>query len=96
LLIGGSMHIYSGPFSSLKKASKVDKSVKNFATAVDHEYRYHINIAIVGVDALLKQLEQTGFGSEAACYAGCAAVSGKVNKLFDSILQQTQAKELGK
>jgi RHS repeat-associated protein len=54
LKIGGTMHIYSGPFGALKKTSKTDKSVTNALTAVKHEYNYHIYPGIAAIDSLIK------------------------------------------
>lgn len=92
LLINGSLYYFNGPFGSIKKKT-VDPTVKNAATAVAHEYNYHINPAIDAVAPLLKALESKGFNSESECQAECSSVAKAVNAAFSSMLKQTQDAE---
>jgi RHS repeat-associated protein len=95
LMINGSLYYFNGPFGSIKKKT-VDPTVKDAATAIAHEYNYHINPAIDAVAPLLKALESKGFNSEGQCQAECSNVAKAVNAAFGSMLKQTQDAENSK
>lgn len=92
LWLMGEMAYHNGPFGAINQ-TPVDLSVTNKATAIAHEYSYHIDKAVAAVDSLLKGLESTGFNTPEACVAACNATSVKVNALFLKTLKETQAAE---
>ena len=95
LMINGTIYYFNGPFWSINKKT-IDPTVKDAATAIAHEYNYHINPAINGIAPLLKALESKGFNSEGECRLECSNVAKTVNAAFASMLKQTQDAENSK
>ncbi|HET9210780.1 MAG TPA: RHS repeat-associated core domain-containing protein, partial [Thermoanaerobaculia bacterium] len=95
LLLTGRIYYFNGPFGKIHKTT-VDPTVKDKATAIAHEYNYHINVAIDAVTPLLKNLEAMRFNSVEECRGKCSEVAKEVNSLFAATLHKTQADENAK
>ena len=67
LYIRGQIYAYSGNYNALSSRPSVDKSVVNFAAAVNHEHQWHIDIAKAVVGKLLTDFEGRTFESEDRC-----------------------------
>jgi RHS repeat-associated protein len=92
LRLQGTLYVYSGPFPLLPKKPK-DKSVKDKASAIAHEYDVHINPAIEAVRPIIEAFESKTFPSKASCQSECSATRGKVVKVFGETLAKTQQQE---
>jgi hypothetical protein len=95
LQLAGDLSYYNGPYASIKK-STVDKSVKDAASAIAHEYAYHINKAIAVVDGDIKAMEAKTFNSVQDCNSQCGTLRTNSIKKFSQTLAQTQAAENAK
>jgi hypothetical protein len=92
LLLAGSIYYFNGPFAVIEYRA-VDPTVRDSATAIAHEYAYHINPAINAVAPFLKTLESKGFDSQRECESECRNAAKAVTGLFASTLKQTQDAE---
>jgi RHS repeat-associated protein len=92
VFVQGTIYYFSGPFGAIKKKPK-DPTVKDSATAIAHEYNYHIDPGIDSIDPLMRNLEGTSFVSIGDCRRGCSALSLQVAAQFAATLRETQAAE---
>lgn len=92
LRLQGTLYVYSGPFPLLPKKPK-DKTVKDKASAIAHEYNVHINPVIEAVRPIIEAFESKTFPSKAGCQSECSTTRGKVIKVFAETLAKTQQQE---
>jgi hypothetical protein len=93
LYISGRLYVYNGPYASLA-GQPFDGSVISEATAIAHEWEWHINIGIARVDSIIKELERRGpFTSQNECQETCRSFSDWVNYQFASVVGASQTLE---
>ena len=83
---------YNGPWSGVGRTPR-DRRVHDMASAIDHEFRVHINPAIASVRPILEQLEAREFDSEADCQGACRQAQRSVPTTFADTLRATQQQE---
>lgn len=92
LQLYGVLYYYAGRLSRAKVP--VDRSVVDGATAIVHEYDWHIIPAAMGVIPLLEELDAARFTSQAACERAAAKTSAAVVTKFRELLAETQRHEV--
>ncbi len=92
LRLFGTINYFDGPFGA-KQRSTVDKTVVDAKSAIRHEYLWHINKAIVGIEPLVKSLGSKYFASVESCDLECKTISKLITGEFWKILKQTQEAE---
>ena len=92
LHLKGTMYVFGGPFRSLKQ-KPFDKTVVDRATAIAHEYNWHINLAIKSVEPEIQALEARTYGSKEECEISCADTGVDVTQRFITNISRSQAIE---
>ena len=89
LTIYGQVHAYAGNPQTLKKKI-VDKSVKDFASAVKHEHAWHIDLAIAAVKPIIEAFEAKQFESEEECLQNGIWTQWNVIPTFTYVYKESQ------
>lgn len=88
----GTIYYFQGPFASIAQRPR-DATVVDRASAIRHEYAYHINPAVDSVTGLLVSLERTSFPTIAECVVAGNELANTVLALFQQALAATQMRE---
>jgi hypothetical protein len=89
----GTIWYFSGPFESIAQRPR-DHSVVNQATAIRHEYAFHIVPAVSAVSELVASMQNASFRSIAECVLAGNALAATVHAVFQRTLAETQLQEL--
>lgn len=88
----GTIYYFQGPFASIAKRPR-DRSVVDRATAIRHEYAYHITPAVLSVAGLMADVESRSFPTMADCIRAGRELAQAVTSMFRETLIATQDRE---
>lgn len=94
LRLMGTIYYFRGAFVSIAERPR-DPSVIDRATAIDHEYAYHITPAVNAVTGFLASFENASFPTIAECMLAGSELAKTVSTVFQQTLAETQAREVG-
>lgn len=87
------IYAFSGFWPELTERRRAHHSVTDRASAIAHEYAYHIDPAHRMIGSLLEAYEAPLYSSEAECNAACKELRGSIQREFESLLSFTQRAE---
>jgi RHS repeat-associated protein len=87
-------NIFVNPAFRGKAVATVDPNVRDFRSAVNHEYNFHIDKALDAVSDLMDTLERSEYSSPDSCRRGCAAMNPFIYDRFNQVLHETQQFEV--
>jgi len=94
LKISGRMYVYPGNPRALGNARPFDRSVRDAASAVAHEWGWHLDAGIRFVDPFIREFERRApFSSQEECSQTCGMYSSWVNSQFAHAVALTQTLE---
>lgn len=88
----GTIYYFRGTFRSVREKPH-DATVVDQATAIDHEYAYHITPAVNAVEALLASFETAPFATLSECISSGSELAKTVTAAFQKALAETQVRE---
>jgi len=89
LRINGTLYYYLGNPKFLK-TKPVDPAVIDPKTSIEHEWSWHLSLAIANVDPIIKELEAKSFQTKEDCQQTCGSYREWVALEFSSYLKYTQ------
>ena len=93
LEIHGTLYYYTGNPRMLGGARPFDSSVADPASAINHEWSWHLDLGIAAVDPFIRELEQKSFASRAECDGACGVYGSFVSERFGQRVRDTQLLE---
>lgn len=92
LRLYGDMYVFNGQWPYDGRQPR-DQKVQDLNSAIDHEYRAHIDPAVQAVTGTIKKLESKTFKSKAECEKGCKDATKKVHSQFNASLAESMREE---
>jgi RHS repeat-associated protein len=94
LKISGRMYVYPGNPRALGNARPFDQNVRDAASAVAHEWEWHLDAGIRVVDPFIREFERRApFSSQEECGQTCGEYAAWVNSEFAYAVALTQTLE---